>query len=520
VLLIACANIANLLLVRATARQREMAVRTALGASRGRLVRQLLIESLLMSFAGGALGLLLGGALTDAMLTMLPVLPRLDRVAPDGTVVLFTAALSIATGILFGMLPALRTSRTDVRATLSEGARGGEGRATGRLRAVLVVAELALSLVLLIGASLMVQSLYRVLTVDKGFETDRVLTMEYRLPRNKYQNAKQQWAFHRRALEQISAVPGVEIASIATAAPQSGNGAYIGYWRPQGAQPAQDAMPRAQFNSVSPEFFRAMQVPIVAGRVCQDSDTAETPIVAIVNRHLAARLWPGENAVGQQLRSPEIPIPVTIVGVVGDTRPRMLSMPVTAQIYGCFSQNAGVFATVIARTLGEPMTAARSVQQAIWSVDPDQPMWKIRSGETLLTGSVQTERFVMVLMAAAALLAVLLAGLGTYSVLSHTVQRRSRELGVRMALGATRFDVARLVVSETARLVAIGIAAGVIGALALSRVLETQLFAVSPRDPLTFVGTSALLTSVALVAAWLPAHRATAVDPMITLRAD
>jgi putative ABC transport system permease protein len=520
VLLIACANIANLLLVRATARQREMAVRTALGASRTRLVRQLLIESLLMAVAGGALGLVVGGALTDGVLTLLPILPRVDRVSPDATVVLFTAALSIATGVVFGVLPALRTSRTDVRAALSEGARSGEGRATGRLRATLVVAELALSLVLLIGAGLMAQSLYRVLTVDRGFQTDRVLTMEYRLPRNKYQNARQQWEFHRRALEQIGAVPGVETAALASAAPQSGNGAYIGYWRAEDAQPRQDTMPRAQFNSVTPGFFSAMQVPVIIGRVCRDTDTADTPLVAIVNRHLAEQLWPGQQAVGQQLRSPDIPIPVTVVGVVGDTRPRLLSMPVTAQIYGCFSQNAGVFATVIARTVGEPMRLGRSVQQAIWSVDPDQPMWKIRSGEMLVSGSVQTERFVMLLMAAAALLAVLLAGLGTYSVLSYTVQRRARELGVRMALGATRFDVARLVVMQSGRLVALGVAAGILGALAFSRLLEAQLYEVSARDPFTFAATSLLLSMVALLAAWLPARKATSVDPMVTLRAE
>jgi putative ABC transport system permease protein len=520
VLLIACANIANLLLVRATARQREMAVRTALGASRGRLARQLLIESLLMAVAGGTLGLLLGGVLTERMLALGPVLPRVDRVQPDITVLLFTAALSIATGILFGVLPALRTSRTDVRAGLSEGARAGEGRATSRLRATLVVAELALSLVLLIGAGLMIQSLYRVLTVDKGFNAERVLTLEYRLPRNKYQNAKQQWEFHRRALEQIAAVPGVETAALASAAPQSGNGAFIGYWKSEEAEPPRENMPRAQYTSVSPEFFRVLEVPIVAGRVCRDSDAAETPLVAIVNRHLAERLWPGESAVGRQLRSPDIPIPVTVAGVVGNTRPRMLSMPVTAQIYGCLSQNPGVFSTVIARTHGEPMAVARSVQQAIWSVDPDQPMWKIRSGETLVAGSVQTERFVMVLMVAAALLAVLLAGLGTYTVLSHSVQRRSRELGVRMALGATRFDVARLILSQTTLLVLIGVAAGVAGALALSRLVATQLFEVSPRDPLTFAATSALLAGVALFAAWLPARRATSVDPMITLRAE
>jgi putative ABC transport system permease protein len=520
VLLIACANIANLLLVRGTGRQREMAVRAALGASRGRLVRQLLIESVAMSIAGGVLGLVVGAALTDGMLTLGPNLPRADRVAPDATVVFFTAALSIVTGLVFGVLPALRTSRTDMGTTLNEGARSGEGRATGRLRATLVVAELALSLVLLVGAGLLIQSLYRLVTVDMGYRADHLLTMEYRLPRNKYQNAAQQWEFHRRALQQIAAVPGIDAASLAAAAPQSGNGGYIGYWKAEDAEPSKDAMPRAQVNGVTPDFFRAMAVPARAGRVCTDRDTAETPTIAIVNEHLAERLWPGESPIGRQLRSPDVPGPFTVVGVVGNTRPRLLSMPVTAQIYACFSQNANVFATVIARTIGEPMVLARSVQQAIWTVDPDQPMWKIRSGETLVAGSIQTDRFVMLLMSSAALLALLLAGLGTYSVLSYTVQGRSRELGVRMALGATRSEMARLVLSQTALLTFIGIIGGLAGALALSRLLSTQLFEVSPRDPLTFAATSILLAAVALIAAWIPARRATTVDPMITLRAE
>ena len=263
-----------------------------------------------------------------------------------------------------------------------------------------------------------------------------------------------------------------------------------------------------------------MGTPVIAGRVCGAADTAEAPIAVIVNRHLAERLWPGESALGRQLRSPDVPAPLTVIGVVGNTRPRLLSMPVAAQVYGCLSQQAGLFATVIARTTGEPLAVARSVQQAIWSVDPDQPMWKIRSGDTLIAGSVQTQRFVMLLMACAAGLALLLAGLGTYSVLSYTVQRRSREVGVRMALGATRFDVVRLVLSHTARLTAVGIVAGLAGSIALSKVLATQLFEVSPRDPWTFGVTALVLGIVALIAAWLPARRATGVDPMVTLRAE
>jgi putative ABC transport system permease protein len=520
VLLVACANIANLLLVRASARRREMAMRAALGASSARLLRQLLAESVVMALCGGGLGLLLGTALTDAMLTLVPNLPRADRVGPDLTVVGFTAALACVTGLLFGVVPAWRTARVDVRVTLNETTRTGDSRGAGRLRSTLVVAELALSLMLLVGAGLLAQSLYRVLTVDLGYDPDRVLTLEYRLPRNKYQTAQQQWAFHRRVIDEIARVPGIESASLAQAAPQSGNGSYVGYWRDGDAAPHPDVMSRAQFNAVTPAFFRAMGIPVLAGRVCGDADTPDTALSIVVNRHLAERLWPGESPVGRTLRSPDAPGPVAIVGVVGDTRPRLLSQPVTAQIYACLSQSPGLFATVIARTSGDPMMVARSVQQAIWTVDRDQPMWKIRSGEMLVSGSVQSQRFVVLLMTSAAGLALLLAGLGTYSVLSFIVQRRAREVGVRMALGATRADVLRLVLSQTAAMTAVGIVFGLAGAVVLSRVLAAQLFEVSPRDPLTFVVTPILLSSVALFAAWLPARRATLVDPMVTLRAE
>jgi putative ABC transport system permease protein len=520
VLLIACANIANLLLVRASGRQREIALRAALGASRGRLLRQLLTESVVMAAAGGALGLVLSATLTDTILRLIPNLPRGSQVAPDATVVVFTATVSIVTGILFGSAPAWRISRTDVRATLSESTRTGDGRAAGRLRSALIVCELAMSLMLLVGAALLVQSLYRVLTVDIGYRPENLLTLEYRLPRNKYQTPKQQWDFHQRVVEKVAATPGVEVASLAASAPQSGNGAFVGFWRSEEPQPPLDAMNRAHFNAVTPQFFRAMSIPLFEGRVCSDAETADSPMKVVVNRHLAERLWPGGSAIGRQLRSPEVPVPVEIIGVVGNTRPQLLSQPVTPQIYGCLSQQPGIFATLIARTRGEPMAVSRSVQEAIWSVDPDQPMWKIRSAEMMVAGSVQTQRFVMLLMSAAAALALLLAALGTYSVLSYTAQRRAREVGVRLALGATRADVLRLMLSQTAILTLVGVAVGLAGALALSRLLAAQLFEVSPYDPFTFAGTALLLASVALVAGWIPARRATSVDPMITLRIE
>jgi putative ABC transport system permease protein len=259
---------------------------------------------------------------------------------------------------------------------------------------------------------------------------------------------------------------------------------------------------------------------VFEGRVCGDAETADSPMKVVLNRHLAERLWPGSSALGRQLRSPEVPVAIEVIGVVGNTRPQLLSQPVTSQIYGCLSQQAGIFATLIARTRGEPMALSRSVQEAIWSVDPDQPMWKIRSAESMVAGSVQTQRFVMLLMSAAAALALLLAALGTYSVLSYTVQRRAREVGVRLALGATRGDVLRLMLSQTAALTLLGVVVGLAGAFVLSRLLAAQLFEISPHDPFTFGGTALLLASVALAAGWIPARRATSVDPTITLRME
>jgi putative ABC transport system permease protein len=520
VLLIACANIANLLLARGSGRQREMAVRAALGAPRARLVRQLLLEHVIVAVAGGTLGLLLGAALTDGMLALLPNLPRAHGVAPDATVVAFTAALSMATALLFGLIPALRASRTDLRATLNDHPRGGSSRDGARLRSALVIAELALSLMLLVGAALFIQSLSRLTNVELGFDPRNVLTLEYRLPRNKYATPEQQWAFHQQVVERIAAVPGVEVSALARAVPQSGNGGFVGFWRAEDSRPSQEAMPRAQYNVVTAEYFRALGIQLIAGRVCGPDDTAEAPLTLVANRMLADRLWPGDSAVGKRLRAPDFPNEAVIVGVVGNTRPQLLSQPVGPQIYGCLSQQPGIFATVIAKTNTAPMTLARSVQQQIWNVDPDQPMWKIRSSETLVAAAVQPQRFVMLLMVCAAGLALLLAGLGTYSVLSYSVQRRAREVGVRMALGATRRDVARLVLGQTVVLIATGVVLGLAGAFALSRLLVTQLYDISARDPQTFAVTAVVSGVVAFIAAWVPTRRATSVDPVVTLRTE
>jgi predicted permease len=454
------------------------------------------------------------------MVAMLPNLPRSQHVRPDGAVLIFTALVSIVTGVLFGLVPALRLSRPDLRATLTEGVRGGESRETGRVRATLVVVELALSLVLLAGAGLFIQSLTRLTNVELGFEPRNVLTLEYRLPRNKYAQPTQQGEFHQRVVDRIETVPGVRAAAFARAVPQSGNGGYVAFWRDGDTPPPSERMPRAQYNVVSRNYFSVMSIPVVDGRVCGSADAADAPLAIIINQMLANQLWPGERAIGRRLRGPEIPGAVVVIGVVGNTRHALLSQPLAPQIYGCLSQQPGIFATLAIKTAGEPMAVARSVQQAIWSLDADQPMWKIRSAESMIAASVQRERFVMWLMLSAAGLALLLAGLGTYSVLSYTVQRRAREVGVRMALGATRGNIVRLVLAQTTLLIAIGIGVGLAGALALGQVVATQLYDVSAHDPITLAATASTLAVVAMLAAWLPTRRATVVDPVISLRAE
>jgi putative ABC transport system permease protein len=517
VLLIACANIANLLLARASTRQREIAVRTALGASRARIVGQLLLESLLLAVIGGGIGLVLGAAFTDGMLALLPTLPRSELVRPDGTVLLFTALISVATGIAFGLAPALRLSRPDLRTTLNEGGRGGEGRRS-HVRSVLVVAELALSLILVAGAALFIQSLTRLVNVELGFNPSNVLTLEYRLPRNKYPKPEQQSDFHQRVIERVQAVPGVRGVAFARAIPQSGNGAFVGYWRDGDTPPSRETMPRAHYNVVSPDYFAVFDIPVLEGRTCGAAESAEAPLAILVNQFLAERLWPGQPAVGRRLRAAEAPTAAVVIGVVGNTRPALLSQPVGPQIYGCLSQQPGIFASLAIKTAIDPLTLTRGVQHAVWSVDADQPMWKIRTAESLVAASVQRDRFVMLLMSFAAGLALLLAGLGTYSVLSYTVQRRTREVGVRMALGATRSSIVRMVLAQTAWLTAIGVMVGLSGTIALSRLVATQLYEISPRDPLTFGATAGVLVSVALIAAWIPVRRAACVDPVVALR--
>jgi predicted permease len=432
-------------------------------------------------------------------------------------VLAFTAAVSLLTGLAFGILPALQSSRAQVTEGLQHAARviDAGGR---RVKSALVVAELALSLTLLVCAGLLGKSLAQMASADPGFVPDRVLTMEYRLPRNKYGSADEQRDVHQRIAARVAAVPGVESAALASAVPFSGNGGRVAIWRAEDPEPEPNAALSALAILVTDGYFETMGIPLVAGRGCTAADGPGTPRGVILNRLLAERLWPGRPAVGQGLRSAGMEGGATVIGVVGNTLHASQRAGMGAQLYACLSQAPGLFATVVARTAGDPMQSARAVRQAVWSVDPDQPVWKIRSMTALVASGVERERLVTTLMMAAALLALGLAALGVYSVVSHSVVQRSREVAVRMALGASRGTILRLVLRETVTLVVAGLAVGVLGALGAGRAIASQLVDVAPGDPLTLALTGVLLAGAALAAALLPAARASSVDPVANLR--
>ncbi|HZS05559.1 MAG TPA: ABC transporter permease [Blastocatellia bacterium] len=520
VLLIACANVANLTLVRSVARQREIALRAALGASRWRLVRQMLTETVLLALVGGALGLLVGAYGMDLLMRNNPnplppeMMARLDR-----TALTFTFGIAVLTGIVFGLAPAWRFSRPDVHEALKEGGKGaGEGGGRNRLRGALVVAQIALALVLLVGSGLLIKSFRALLDVNPGFDATNLLTLEYRVPKNKYPEGAQQWNFHRQVVERVGALPGVRSASVMLALPYSGNGFVNSFVPLDRAAPPKGSEPRALVNRADPYTFRTLGIPLIKGRVITEQDGAESQRVAVINQAMAERFWPGDEPIGKAIKLPDGDMTATIVGVVGNIKHFSLDEPTAAQIYLSYAQNPHIFATLAVRTAGDPMALANSVKQAVWSVDQDQPVWKIRTLESLLDRSVSDRRFLMWLLACFSGVALALAAVGIYGVISYSVTQRTHEIGVRVALGARRGDIVRLVVGQGLLLALIGVCAGVAASFALTRFLATILFGVSPTDPLTFTLVAMLLAVVALAACYLPARRAMKVDPMIALR--
>jgi putative ABC transport system permease protein len=521
VLLIACANVGGLLLSLGASRGHEMATRAALGASRGRLVGQLLTETLLLWSMGTTGGLLLGPWLRDLLMTIAPAeTPVGFDVSLDLNVLGITLGLSLVLGLLCGLAPALRLSRPDLVDDLREGGRTGGGEIRPRLRAALVAGQVALALVLLTAAGLLQRSFQKLTTVELGYRPQGLLTMEYRLPRNKYPQEAQQWLFHRQVIERVSQLPGVRSASAINGLPFSGNYASVEFERPDGP-PNPQARLRGQLNTVGPRLFETMGIPLLRGRSFVPDDKAEAPLVAVVNHQAAERFWPGEDPVGHSLRVvDELPLVATIVGVVGNVKFNGLDDVDDVQVYVPQAQNPTIFNTLVVRTGGDPLTLATAVRGAVWSVDKDQPVWKVRTADSLVDRWLTTPRFLVRLMSAYSFLALALAALGLYALVAFAVERATREIGVRMALGARPADVLWLVLRGSLVLAGLGVAAGLAASLWAGRLLHSLLFGVSTSDPATLAGVVVLLLAVSLLAAYVPARRAARVDPLVALRTE
>lgn len=524
VLLIACANVANLLLVKASLRRQEMAVRTALGAPRSRLIRQLLTESAMLSLGGAIAGLLLAIFGVRALLALAPagIIPRVAEIHLDARVIGFALGLGAVTGILFGLLPAVQATGWELRTFLSQAGRAVTGRSEG-LRSLLVVSEIALTLVLLTGAGLLLKSFLRMRAVDPGFRAENVLTMTVDLPESLYNTTVSIQAFHARTLEKLSNLPGVLAAGAVNWLPL--NGALMwGHFHIYGGPP----MPPGYMldkPAVSPEHFRVMGIPLLSGRAFSDQDSSTAPRVAIISRSVARTFWPGGDALGQRITLEDHPKPpvdwLTIIGVVDDVRQQSLTKKAHPAIYQPYAQvkrpfflNHMTFAVRTAR----PASLVTAMRGALREVDRNQPVQSITVMTDLVATTTAESQFQTRLIAIFSMLALLLAAIGVYGVLACAVAERTREIGIRMALGAEKSDITRMVLRRSLLLVTVGVSLGVVGALAVTRVLARFLFEVKPTDLPTFLVVAALLVAVALLSGWLPARRATRVDPLIALR--
>lgn len=519
ILLIGCANLANLLLARGLARHREIAVRAALGASKWRLVRQLLTETTLISLIGGAIGLLIAYWALYALLKLPQDFVSPEQVTLDARVLLFALAVSMLTGWVFGLLPALKLARPELQLSLKEGARGsGEGARWNHVRGGFVVVQVALSLLLLVSAGLLLRSFNNLLRVDLGFKPERLLSLEYRLPRNKYSEPAAQWNFHRQVLDRIAEIPGVQSVALIRGLPFSGNGGTVPILLPDRELPPKGTEPQVMFNTATPNYFETIGIPFIKGRLFNDHDQANTPAVFIINQTMASRFWPNEDPIGKQVKVVEGDTTGTVIGVVGDAKQYLIDEERRPQMYVAYSQSPGIFATVVVRTTVEPLSLAEPVRQAVWKVDADQPMWKMRTVEFLVNRSVADRRFLIALMAVFASLALVLTMVGLYGVISYLVNQRTQEFGVRMALGAQASDILKMVLKQGMTLALAGVAVGLITSWFLTSLLSRLLYQISATDPLTFIGIALLLTLVALLACLLPARRATKVDPLVALR--
>jgi predicted permease len=516
-LLITCVNVASLLLARATGRQRELAMRAALGAGRGRIARQLLTESMTLALAGGGLGVMLGVVAVRGLAAAGGAeLPRADTVQVDGAVLGFTLAISLISGVLFGLVPVLRASAGNLQGALRAGSRGSAGNAGQRLRSGLVIAEVALAVILVIGAGLATKSFGRLLAVNPGFSPGNALVVRIRVG-DGYATREAQEGYYQTVVDRVRALPGVQAAGVTRDLPLRGNGELVRPGIP-GRGLAPEQIPAAQLHQVSTDYFKAMGIPLRAGRSFELTDRQGAPTVFVVNEELARRFWPGENAVGKTLAFGTSELQV--VGVVGDVRQRGLAEAVEPTIYIHVMQNFRSGMSIVARTAGDPLGYANAVRQAIWSVDKGQTITEVTTLDAVVGRAVSRPRLVAWLLALFGAIGLSLGGLGIYGVLAYAVNQRRQEIGVRVALGASPRSVLSLIVGRGMLLAGAGVVIGVAGAWVLTRSMQTVLYDIRPSDPLTFVQVVLVLLGASLLASWLPARRALKIDPVTALRAD
>ena len=526
VLLIACANVANLLLARAAVRQKEIALRLALGADRTRLTKQLLVESVMLSLLGGAVGLGFAYAGLQLLAHLVPPdLAQADTIAINGKVLLFTISVAVITGLIFGLAPASQASHFNVNETLKEGGRdssaGGRGK---RLRSTLVVAEVAVSFVLLIGAGLLINSFMHLRNLNPGFRIDHLLTLNVDLSRVKYPDTAQRITFFDEVVRRVSALPGAQSVAVAGNLPFTYDGDSMSIAVEGIPDPPVSEWPDVVYRTVGPGYFNTMGIPLVHGRDFTDQDTLDGTLAVVVSEKTAKHYWPNQDPIGKRLKPGETKSEApwfTVIGVVKDVRQNDFLAEPKMQMYLSFRQLKDLEANaLVVRTTVDPLSLGNSVRAAVWSVDKDQPVANIDSMEHVVARTVARQRFSMLLLAIFAGLALVLAAVGIYGVMSYSVAQQTREIGIRIALGAKRADVLRMTVLQALKLVGAGLVCGLAVAFVLTRVMASLLFGISATDPLTFISIAVVLLGVALVASYLPALRATRIDPMIALRAQ